>query len=349
MGTRADSLGMWDATATLPEQVAEAIARAESAELDRCLRAEEIANVVVCGMGSSGIAGDVLAALAHPRLAVPVSVVKGYRLPAYVGLRTMVFAVSCSGDTEETLEAVADARSRGACVVTVAGRGALAAAAVDAGGPLVPVPAGIPQPRAAFGALAVPPLVVLDRLGLLEGMRDLLRSAADDLARSRDLLTRPEGVAAQLARGIGATVPLVHGAPGPTGVAAMRWKSQVNENAKTPAFYSLQPELCHNEVAGWGRRREITRKTLTLVALRYGAEHPRVARRFALVEQLMDDAVTNVIDVRSDATTDVSALFDLALLGDFVSLHLADLVGVDPGPATVLADLETRLTSPWSG
>jgi len=349
MGTHADSLGMWDATAGLPEQIADAIARAERTELDRCLRGDEIANVVVCGMGGSGVAGDVLAALAYPRLAVPVSVVKGYRLPAHVGRHTVVFAVSCSGDTEETIEAAADARRRGACVVTVAGPGALAAAAGDDRGPLVAVPVDIPQPRAALGALAVPPLVVLDRLGLLEGMRDLIRSAADDLASSRDLLVQPDSVAAQLARAIGNTIPLVHGAPGPTGVAAVRWKTQINENAKTPAFHSLQPELCHNEVAGWGQRREVTQKSLALVALRYGAEHPKVARRFSLVEKLVADVVSNVIDVRSDATSDVSALFDLALLGDFVSLHLAERVGVDPGPVAVLADLKTRLASPWSG
>lgn len=349
MATRLDSVGMWEATAALPEQIADAVARAQGAALERCPSADAIADVVVCGMGGSGIAGDVLAALACPRLGVPVTVVKGYRLPAHVGRRSLVFAVSCSGDTEETIEAAAAARRRGAHVVTVAGPGALSAAAVHEGEPLVPVPVGIPQPRAALGALAVPPLVVLDRLGMLDGMRDLVRAAADELATSRDLLVQPDSVAAQLARGIGKTIPLFHGTAGPTGVAAMRWKTQLNENAKMPAFHSLQPELCHNEVAGWGQLREVTRKSLTLVALRYEGEHPQVARRFSMVEQLVDDAVSNVLDVRSDASSDVSAFFDLALLGDFVSLHLAERHGIDPGPVPVLGELKTRLGASWSG
>lgn len=348
-GPRLDSAGMWEATARLPEQISESIARAEGVGLDACAGQEAVADVVVCGMGGSGIAGDVLAALASPRLSVPVVVVKGYRVPAFVGKRSLVFAVSCSGDTEETVEAAADARRRGATVVTVSGPGALAAAAAHEGGPLVTVPTDIPQPRAAIGALAVPPLVVLDRLGMLDGMRDLLRVATDELARSRDLLVQPGSVAAQLARGIGKTIPIVHGAPGPTGVAAMRWKTQVNENAKTPAFFSLQPELCHNEVAGWRHQRELTRKALTLVALRYGGEHPQVARRFTLVERLMDDVVSNVIDVRSDASNDVAALFDLVLLGDFVSLHMAEQEGIDPGPVPVLVELKAQLGPPWSG
>ncbi|MGH8981326.1 MAG: bifunctional phosphoglucose/phosphomannose isomerase [Acidimicrobiales bacterium] len=345
---RPDSAGMWEATGKLPEQIEDAVARTEAVPLDAIVARGPVSDVVVCGMGGSGIAGDVLAALAFNRLGVPVTVVKGYRLPAHVGSRSLVFAVSCSGDTEETVDAAADARRRGAIVVTVSGSGALAAAAAEGGEPLVPVPSGIPQPRAALGALAVPPLVVLERLGLWEGVREQLRAAADELAKSRDSLSQPDGIAGQLARGLGDTIPLVHGASGPTGVAAMRWKTQINENAKSPAFWSVQPELSHNEVAGWGQRKELTRSSLTLVALRYAGEHPQVARRFTLVEQVMDDAVSNVMDVRSDASSDVSALFDLALLGDFVSLHLAARRGVDPGPVPVLANLKARLGPPWS-
>lgn len=102
-------------------------------------------------------------------------------------------------------------------------------------------------------------------------------------------------------------------------------------------------------MTGWAQRRDITRNALTLVALRYGGEHPQVARRFSLVEQLMDDVTSNVIDVRSDATSDVAALFDLVLLGDFVSLHLAAQEGVDPGPVPVLGELKSRLGPAWSG
>jgi glucose/mannose-6-phosphate isomerase len=346
-----DSLGMWGATSALPEQMEEAIDRAAEVDLGDLAARRPFSSVVVCGMGGSGIAGDVLAALASPRAGVPVQVVKGYRLPEYVGASnapTLVFAVSCSGDTEETLAVAQEARSRGVQVVVVSGQGALAEVATRVGWPLVTIPAGIPQPRAGFGALSVPPLVVLERLGMLEGMEGLLRDAARVVAESRDGLVKPGSAAQELAKRIGRTIPLVHGTPGPTGVAAMRWKTQVNENAKSPAFFSLQPELCHNEVAGWGQHGDVTRQAVTGVVLRYPGEHPRVARRIQLVEQLMTEVVANVLDVRTDAISDVAALFDLVLLGDFVSLYLAAAEGVDPGPVPVLGELKQRLAA-WNG
>jgi glucose/mannose-6-phosphate isomerase len=342
-----DSFGMWEATAGLDQQVAAAIDEAGAADLCGLDDAGPFQSVVVLGMGGSGIAGDVVAAIGSPRLAVPVTVVKSYGVPACVGRDTLVFAVSCSGDTEETVAAAADARTRGAAVVTVAGGGELAAVARSCGSPLVHVPAGIPQPRAGFGALSVPPLVVLERLGLLEGTRARLEATVGVLARSRDLLVQPGSVAERLARQIGRTIPLVHGGSGPTAVAALRWKTQVNENAKSPAFVSLQPELCHNEVAGWGQHGDVTRQALTVVMLRYDGEHPRVARRFSLVKELLHEVVASVVEVRTDASDDVSALFDLVLLGDFVSLHLAGNEGVDPGPVPVLGELKARLAS-WT-
>lgn len=343
-----DSLDMWGATAAFPEQMADALDRALAVDLGTVAARGPFDSIVVSGMGGSGIAGDVLAALAWPRSAVPVQVVKGYRLPRFVGESTLVFAISCSGDTEETLAAAEDARARGAAVVVVSGPGTLAMVAADAGWPRIPVPAGIPQPRAAFGALSVPPLVVLDRLGVLEGMEGMLRDAALVAGSSRDELVQPGSTAQELATRVARTTPLVHGSPGPTGVAALRWKTQVNENAKSPAFCSLQPELCHNEAAGWSQYRDLTKRTLSVIVLRYPGDHPRVARRIELVEQLLTDAVANVLDVKTDATSDVAALFDLVLLGDFVSLHLAAAGGVDPGPVPTLAGLKQRLAA-WSG
>ena len=145
------------------------------------------------------------------------------------------------------------------------------------------------------------------------------------------------------ARRIGRTIPLVHGAAGPSGVAAQRWKTQVNENAKAPAFFALQPELCHNEVAGWGQHGDLTRQAITLVTLRHPGEHPQIARRFSLVAELMEEVVAGIVEVRTDATGDMAALYDLVLIGDFCSLHMAAAEGIDPGPVPVLGELKARL------
>ena len=193
-----DSLDMWEATAGLPEQMAAALAAAGTVDdLTAAALAADgpITNVVACGMGGSGIAGDVLAAVAAPDLAVPVSVAKSYDLPAFVGPDSLVFAVSCSGDTEETLAAATAAGRAGATVVAVTAGGRLGALAVAEGWPVFDVPADIPQPRAALGAMAVPPLVVLERLGLLDGVSARLAATADALSRRRDQLVRPGSVA----------------------------------------------------------------------------------------------------------------------------------------------------------
>jgi glucose/mannose-6-phosphate isomerase len=337
---------MWDATAELPEQISAAVSAAE--EMGRIPLTAPIANVVMLGMGDSGIAGDLLAAVAAPEMAVPVAVVKSYELPAFVGPGSLVIAVSCSGDTEETVAATESAYDAGASVVAITGGGALDRLAHGQGSPVLAVPPGIPRPRAALGALAAPPLVLLERLGLLAGVTPRLAAAVGHLARSRDRLAARSSPAGEVARRIGRTFPLVHGSSGPAGVAARRWKMQVNDNAKSPALWSLQPELCHDEVAGWGQHGDVTRQILTLVTLRHDGEHPQVVRRFALVEELMLEIAGDVVTVRTEASEGIARFFDLALFGDFVSLHLAGREGVDPGPVPAVRDIKAGLASPWA-
>ena len=327
---------MWEMTAGLP------VATTADVELGQ-IESRPITNVVALGMGGSGISGDVLAAFAAPAMAVPVTVVKSYDLPGFVGPDSLVFAVSCSGNTEETVAAATAAMEAGAAVVAVTGGGQLARLAEDAGAPVVHVPGDIPQPRAALGAMAVPPLLVLERLGLLAGAGAAVGRAIDQLSRRRDRLTGARSPAEEVARRIGRTSPLIHGSPGLTGVAAQRWKTQVNENAKCPAFYSAQPELCHNEIAGWGVNGDVTRQTLTLVTLRHDDEDSRIARRFALVEDLVLEIVADIVEVRAEGDGVLAQFFDLVITGDFVSLHMAGQQGVDPGPVPVLTEIKEAL------
>ncbi len=348
-----DSLAMAAATASLAEQV-EAALEAGSG-LDGLPEHDDVENVVVLGMGGSGIAGDLVVAVASPFMAVPVTVVKSYAAPAFVGEGTLVFAVSFSGDTEETVEAAGEAADEGARVVVVSSGGELGRLAEEWGAPHIQVPSAIPQPRAAIGAMAIPMLVVLEEVGLFPGARQWVVQAAAQLRRRREELfdfhaandgiprLREDSVAAEVARRIGRTMPLVHGAGELGATAAKRWKAQINENAKTPAFCASYPELCHNEIAGWGQLGDVTRQVMTLVNLRYDGEHPQVVRRFALVREIMSEVVGDVVDVRAAGEGDLAQLLDLFFLGDVVSLHLAASAGVDPGPVPILQDLKARL------
>jgi glucose/mannose-6-phosphate isomerase len=336
-----DSMGMFEAAAALPEQVATSVGAAHG--LDGLPDKAYVENVVVLGMGGSGIAGDVMVAVAGPFLPVPITVVKSYDLPDFVGAGSLVFAISFSGDTEETVEAAEEAADAGAALVAVTSGGDLAGLAEEWGAPVVPVPDGIPQPRAGLGAMAVPPLIVLEDLGLFPGASQWVALAVDQLRRRRDQLLRSGSLAEELARHIGRTIPVFHAAQDLGATAGLRWKAQVNENAKSPAFSAVYPELCHNEIAGWGQHGDVTRQVMTLVNLRHDAEHPQVVRRFELVAEVLREVVADIVEVRAEGEGDLAQLLDLVMVGDFVSLHLAAQAGVDPGPVPVLDQLKQRL------
>ena len=340
-----DSNAMWEATASLPEQVAEGAQIAAS--VAGLPSGDGITSIVALGMGGSGIGNDVLAAIAGPHLAVPVVVNKDYELPAFVGASTLVFACSFSGGTEETLAAAGAAIERGARLVAVTGGGALGALASDAGAPVIEVPQGIPHPRAAIGAMSAAPLIVLDRLGLLAGGATMVADTVTQLRARRDEIGADPvaSVSGNIARRIGRTIPIIYGGGAIGRVAAMRWKCQVNENPKSPAFSAAQPELCHNEVTGWGQMGDITRQLFTIVDLRHDYEHPQVSRRFTLVDEIMDEIVASVIEVRATGAGPLAQLFDLVLIGDYVVLMLAAREGVDPGPIPVLVELKEALAT----
>lgn len=334
---------MFDAAAGMAEQVSTAASTAY--EVGGLPSVDGITSVVVLGMGGSGIGGDLLAAVSGSRLSVPVVVPKGYEAPAFVGPSTLVFAVSFSGNTEETISAASAAAERGARIVVLAAGGEMARLAEEWGAAHVPIADGIPMPRAGIGAVGIPPLVILERMGLLEGVRAEIDTTVAQLERRRDQLIVVDSPAAKLARHIGRTMPIVYGGGALGDVAALRWKAQFNENAKVPSFENRIPELTHNEICGWGQHGDVTRQIFSLLLLRHGFEHPRTRRRFELVAEICDEVVADVHHVEAEGETVMAQLFDLILYGDFVSLELAAQSGVDPGPIPILDHIKAQLSS----
>jgi glucose/mannose-6-phosphate isomerase len=332
---------MFDAAAGLPEQVEAAAAGAR--DVSGLPGHDDIEKVVVLGMGGSGIAGDICAAIAGPFMPVPVVVQKGYAPPQFVSETSLVFAVSCSGNTEETIEAASMAAMAGARLVVVCAGGELATLADEWGAPHVPVPSSIPQPRAAIGAVAIPPLVVLESVGLFPGASQWIAAAVAQLKKRRDALLRDGNEAEAMARRLGRQLPLIYGGGSIGAVAASRWKTQFNENAKVAAFWNTIPELTHNEICGWGQNGDVTRQVFRLINLRHEQEHPQVARRFALVNEAVDEVVADIEEVWAEGEGALAQLLDLVLFGDFVSLHRAVQEGIDPGPVPILAEIKARL------
>jgi glucose/mannose-6-phosphate isomerase len=199
------------------------------------------------------------------------------------------------------------------------------------------------MPRAGIGAVSIPPLLVLEHVGLFPGAAQYVADAVEQLKRRRDQLIVEGSGAARLAAAIGRTMPLAVGGDAIGATAAYRFKCQVNENAKAPSFAAAMPELCHNEICGWGQHGDVTRQVLTVVRFRHDFEHPQVARRFDLTFDVIDEVVHDVIDVQAEGEGPLAQLFDLIIQGDFTSLHLAVDAGIDPGPIPVLEDLKAAL------
>lgn len=338
-----DPGGMLAAVSGAGEQLSEAVHRARAvADLPS---GEGVEHVVVCGMGGSGIAGDVLAASCGDRLHVPVAVVKGYRLPGFVGRRSLVLCASYSGNTEETLACFDQAHARGARIVCVTTGGALAKGAADTSSPSVSPVEGL-QPRAALWSLAVPPIVILERMGLLPDQgADLARAARllVDAARAfgPDAPTE-RNPAKLLARRLSRLIPLVWGQEGVLAVAALRWRCQLNENAKIPAFSSALPELDHNELAGYDPGLS-SLDQVGLVVLRGPDEDARMRARIAASVEVARARVARVEEVRAEGPSPLCVLASAIALGDFASVYLAMGRGVDPTPVTAIERLKRIL------
>ena len=343
-----DSLNFLEAVAGLPEQLAHAHEVAGQVHADAFPRSDTIRNVVVLGMGGSGISGDVVAAAFNDELPVPLSVLKQIRTPAFVGPQTLAIAVSYSGDTEETVSMASSAVERGAQLVAISSGGRLAEVARDAGALHLSCPPGL-MPRAAIGARVAPLVVTLFRAGLAPGAHANLVTAQAQLARRRDRcvpgVTGAANPARELARRLDRTIPVVYGGGALGGVAAYRWKCDVNENAKAPAFWNQYPELDHNEICGWGQHGDITRQLVSLVELRHGFEHKRLQLRFDATREIIEECVHQVLDVEAEGEGRLAQLLDLMYVGDWTSCYLALQNDVDPGPIDAIFELKSRLAN----
>jgi glucose/mannose-6-phosphate isomerase len=270
-----------------------------------------------------------------------VSTVRGYRLPAHCGPDDLVVCVSYSGNTEETLAAYREAIARGCRVIAVCSGGELADRAGVDGMPAALVPAGVPQPRAALGALVGAALGALRGLlpaqGEVEAAAASLSSVAERLAPGIDSIRNPsKGIVSWL----GDRIPVVWGSEGVSEAAAFRWKAAFNENAKIPAFASVLPELDHHEVAGWS---EGWGGGFRLVVLRHEDEHESVGPRVRATLEAIDGSGLETREVHAPAGPPIGAALTLMMLGDLASAYHALARGIDPAPIEAIARVKARL------
>jgi glucose/mannose-6-phosphate isomerase len=305
-----------------------------------------ITSVVVAGMGGSAIGGELAAGYLAGSMSVPLSVMRGYSLPAYVGPSTLVYVSSYSGNTEETLSGYAEARDRGARIVCSTTGGGVGSIADEHGHDVVRVPTGYP-PRAALGFGLVPLLFVLGRLGLApdpsDDIADAIETASTHIERLGLAVPLSENEAKGLASWLFGHVPVIYGSVPVTSVVANRWCGQLAENSKVVAHRNELPEMNHNEIVGWSGSRPVGGDA-RVVFLRDQDDHPRVARRAEITREAIAGGGTEVRDVVSRGETKLARLISLVQLGDFVSFYLAMLGGIDPTPVAPIDRLKKELT-----
>lgn len=299
--------------------------------------------VVALGMGGSGIGGDLLRAVLFDETAPPVVPVKDYRVPAFVGPATLVFACSYSGETEETLAAYDAAAGRGAPCVAITSGGTLLRRAQQRRHSAIVVPKGLP-PRAALPYLFLPMLAALGRAGAVRDFDAEVREAVQVLRRVAEEHgpARQDSPARRLAQALAGRIPVVYSGVPFLEPAAERWKDQFNENAKAFAVWNTFPELNHNETVGWGLDDALAR-VLHVIILRDAGEPDRLAVRVAITRDIALSRAAGMDEVRAAGTGKLARLLSTVLIGDFVSWYLALLRDVDPTPVAVIDELKRRL------
>lgn len=303
---------------------------------------QTIDNVVLAGMGGSALPGVFLTS--WPTLTVPFEICRNYQLPAYVSKNTLVISSSYSGNTEETLSALADAEAKGAMIVVIAAGGQLLDQAKLKSYPLFQIPSGI-QPRMSSFYFLAAFIQLLEPLGLIKkGSIDELSNTAnwlrDQTASWKPAVPTTQNKAKQLAQELMGRTVIVYSGP-LLAPAANKWKICMNENAKNLAWWNQYPELNHNEFIGWSSHP--INKPFAVVEIRSKLEHARVQKRFETTERLLSGTRPAPQVVVPEGNTIPQQLFWSSMFGDFVSIYLALLNGVNPTPVDLVEKFKKAL------
>jgi glucose/mannose-6-phosphate isomerase len=297
-------------------------------------------NIIVAGLGGSAIGGDLLKDWAKNQLSVPIEVSREYNLPSYAGKKTLALITSYSGDTEETLSSFLDALKRKCMIFCISSGGALIKYAQKHKVPYLQVPSGMP-PRAASPYLLAPLLFYLEKAGLVSGVTKELNEAVTLLEKisTENGPQKPskENLAKTLAQNIGDTVPVVYGF-GFYRSVAQRFKQQFNENGKVPAKWEYFPELNHNETVGWRGS-----WCFSVILIRDKDEPVGIKSRIETTKQIMTQAGLKIFEIQTQGNSTLAKMVSTVVIGDFTSVYLAVLHGVDPTPVEVINHLKNTL------
>ncbi|MCH8067292.1 MAG: bifunctional phosphoglucose/phosphomannose isomerase [Nanoarchaeota archaeon] len=287
----------------------------------------DVNNIIITGMGGSAVGGDFLKIYLSDTN-IPVYVNRGYKLPKFVNEKSLVFAVSYSGNTEETLSALNDAKERNAQIIGITSGGKLAEECEK----VIKIPSGL-QPRAALGYTFFP------MLGILHNS-DIVRVKNDELNEMLEILKQTDkfnDAGEELSKKLKEKIPVIYASEA-LGAIAFRWKTQINENAKMPAFYNVFSEMNHNEIAAY---KGMDHK-FAAVIIRDKYDNDRIKRRMDICKEIMEQYV-EVEEVETQGESLLARMFSAIYLGDFVSYYMALSNRVDPSPVDIIEGMKKKL------
>lgn len=311
-----------------PEMCEEAL----SADVE--LPAMKPASVVVTGMGGSGIVGDILKDWLD--LNVPLIVCKSYTLPAWINEKSLVVAVSYSGNTDETLACVSEVVEKNAQLVAITSGGKLSEICKKLGKPCIRIPSGL-APRAALPYSLFSAILVFRKLGLAADKDDEIKESIELLKIMREEMKpqQENNQAEKIAQVINGTIPIIY-APIHLEAVALRLKNQFSENSKIISKTEFFPELCHNEIVGLGSAPENS----SFLFMRDSEENEQMKKQIEFTERLL--RAKNPITMRARGKGRLARILSLVYLGDFISFYLAILRGVDPTPVPEIERLKAE-------
>ncbi|MBN1353717.1 MAG: bifunctional phosphoglucose/phosphomannose isomerase [Candidatus Omnitrophica bacterium] len=329
---------------SFPEQCREALSIGERAEL-KDLAQKKYANIVFTGLGGSAIGADMVNGYLHKEMKLPLFVNRNYVLPGFVDAQSLVFAVSYSGNTEETLAAYEVALKRDATIIVITSGGKLEELASKNGNALITIPKGYP-PRCALGYSFIPAIIALSKLGLAKDKKDIIKKAIDFLETLKTEKLAPEvanenNISKSIASKIFGTFSTIY-ASETLGSVATRWRGQLAENAKTLSSAHVFPEMNHNEIVGWVNPRKML-DNFTAIILKDVDDQPRIKKRMDITASILKNEGFSVLELESQGENFLERMLSLVYTGDFVSFYLSILNGIDPTPVERITYLKKRL------
>lgn len=339
-----DRSGMLELLLDFPQQLLAAVDIAKKTE--PALLKRNFRQIVFAGLGGSAIAGDLIKSYLYFESKLPITILREYNLPAAVREDTLIFISSYSGNTEETLSAYREAKSRGLTIIGISSGGKLKEFCLSDKMTFIEIPVGLP-PRCALGYLSIIPLCLLSRLNLIEDQEPQIQDAISVLGELKNNCLNPavglrENIAKYAAEKIFNRIPVLYSASVHFDVVVTRLRAQLNENAKTLASSHVFPEMNHNEIMGWQNPEKLMKKLFVLF-FHDKENHPRVKKRMEITAEILKKADVGVLEVSSRGRGLLSRIFSLIYIGDFISFYLALLYGVDPTPVERVAYLKKRL------